>query len=94
MAWMSRKEAGDRLGVGERQLQRYLKLASQHLDSFSLFRDATGKLTGMPIESDEQIEKLKMVRLLVLKYRNLNGKAKMIQLELEKINQGDSFDQV
>lgn len=87
----SRKEVAEIIGVGERQLQRYLKLASRHLNIFSDFIDSeTGKLTGMPIESDEQIEKLNIVRSLVLKYRNFKGKAKMIQLELEKYNQGDS----
>lgn len=86
----SRKDVAKKIGVGERQLQRYLKLASQHLNVFSDFMDSTGKLTGMPIETDEQIERLNLVRSLVLKYRNFKGKAKMIQLELEKYNQGDS----
>ena len=86
----NRKEVAEKIGVGERQLQRYLKLASQHLNVFFDFMDSEGKLTGMPIETDEQIERLKLVRSLVLKYRNFKGKAKMIQLELEKINQGDS----
>jgi len=87
----NRKDVAEKIGVGERQLQRYLKLASQHLNVFSGFMDSkTGKLTGMPIETDEQIERLKLVRSLVVKYRNFRGKAKMIQLELEKINQGDS----
>ena len=88
----SRKDVAKKIGVGERQLQRYLKLASQHLNVFSNFIDSAGKLTGMPIETDEQIERLKLVRSLVLKYRNFKGKAKakMIQLELEKYNQGDS----
>jgi hypothetical protein len=88
---MTRKDVAEKIGVGERQLQRYLKLASQHLNVFSGFMDSeTGKLTGMPIETDEQIERLKLVRSLVVKYRNFRGKAKMIQLELEKYNQGDS----
>lgn len=86
----SRKEVAEEIGVGERQLHRYLKLASQHLKVFSNFMDSAGKLTGMPIETDEQIERLKLVRSLVVKYRNFKGKAKMIQLELEKYNQGDS----
>ena len=87
----NRKDVAEKIGVGERQLQRYLKLASQHLNVFSGFMDSeTGKLTGMPVETDEQIERLKLVRSLVVKYRNFRGKAKMIQLELEKINQGDS----
>ncbi len=87
----NRKQVAEIIGVGERQLQRYLKLASQHLNVFSDFMDSeTGKLTGMPIESDEQIQRLKLVRSLVLKYRNFKGKAKIIQLELEKVNQGDS----
>ena len=86
----SRKEVAEIIGVGERQLQRYLKLASQHLNVFFDFMDSEGKLTGMPIETDEQIERLRLVRSLVLKYRNFKGKAKMIQLELEKYNQGDS----
>ncbi len=87
----NRKDVAEKIGVGERQLQRYLKLASQHLNVFSGFMNSeTGKLTGMPIETDEQIERLKLVRSLVVKYRNFRGKAKMIQLELEKINQGDS----
>ena len=86
----NRKEAAEQIGVGERQLQRYLKLASQHLKVFSNFMDSAGKLTGMPIETDEQIEQLRLVRSLVLKYRNFKGKAKMIELELERYNQGDS----
>ena len=86
----NRKDVAEKIGVGERQLQRYLKLASQHLNVFSGFISETGKLTGMPIETDEQIERLKLVRSLVVKYRNFRGKAKMIQLELEKYNQGDS----
>jgi len=88
---MTRKDVAEKIGVGERQLQRYLKLASQHLNVFSGFMNSeTGKLTGMPIETDQQIEQLKLVRSLVVKYRNFRGKAKMIQLELEKYNQGDS----
>ena len=87
----NRKEVAEQIGVGERQLQRYLKLASQHLNVFSDFIDLeTGKLTGMPIESNEQIERLKLVRSLVLKYRNFKGKSEVIALELEKYNQGDS----
>ena len=85
----NRKDVAEKIGVGERQLQRYLKLASQHLNVFCGFTDSAGKLTGMPIETEQQIERLKLVRSLVLKYRNFKGKAKMIQLELEKYNQGD-----
>ena len=86
----NRKEVAEQIGVGERQLQRYLKLASQHLNVFSNFMDSAGKLTGMPIESNEQIERLKLVRSLVLKYRNFKGKSEVIALELERYNQGDS----
>ena len=86
----NRKEVAEQIGVGERQLQRYLKLASQHLKVFSNFIDSAGKLTGMPIETDEQIERLKLVRSLVLKYKNFKGKSEVIALELERYNQGDS----
>ena len=86
----NRKEVAEQIGVGERQLQRYLKLASQHLKVFSNFIDSAGKLTGMPIESNEQIERLKLVRSLVLKYKNFKGKSEVIALELERYNQGDS----
>ena len=86
----SRKDVAKKIGVGERQLQRYLKLASQHLNVFSDFMDSAGKLTGMPIETEQQIERLKLVRSLVLKYKNFKGKSEVIALELERYNQGDS----
>jgi hypothetical protein len=85
---MTRKDVAEKIGVGERQLQRYLKLASQHLNVFSGFMDSeTGKLTGMPVETDQQIEKLKLVRLLVLKYKNSKNKSEIIANELRRINQ-------
>ena len=52
----NRKQVAEIIGIGERQLQRYIKLASQHLNIFKNFRDEnTNVLIGMPIENDEQI---------------------------------------
>lgn len=87
----NRKQIAQQIGVGERQLQRYIKLASQHLDVFASFRDKnTNILTGMPIENDEQIQILKAIRTLILKYKNTKNRAEIIAMELQKINEGGS----
>ena len=85
----NRKQIAQEIGVGERQLQRYIKLASQHLNMFASFRDKnTNYLVGMPIENDEQIQILKAIRTLVLKYKNTKNRAEIIATELQKINKG------
>lgn len=87
----NRKQIAQEIGVGERQLQRYIKLASQYLDMFASFRDkTTNNLIGMPVENDEQIQILKAIRTLILKYKNTKNRAEIIATELQKINQGDS----
>lgn len=87
----NRKQIAQEIGVGERQLQRYIKLASQYLDVFASFRDkTTNNLIGMPVENDEQIQILKAIRTLILKYKNTKNRAEIIATELQKINQGDS----
>lgn len=85
----NRKQVAEIIGIGERQLQRYIKLASQHLNIFKNFRDEnTNVLIGMPIENDEQIQLLKAIRSLNLKYKNTKNKTQLIALELKKINEG------
>ena len=92
---ISRKTTGDRLGVGEKQVRRYIKLAAKHLTLFADFIDPETKtLNGTPIETEEQIQGLRTVRSLLHKYKNTKNKAEIIASELEKINQGDNFDQV
>lgn len=87
----NRKQIAQEIGVGERQLQRYIKLASQYLDVFASFRDKnTNNLIGMPVENDEQIQILKAIRTLILKYKNTKNRAEIIATELQKINKGDS----
>jgi hypothetical protein len=87
----NRKQIAQEIGVGERQLQRYIKLASQYLDVFASFRDkTTNNLIGMPVENDEQIQILKAIRSLILKYKNTKNRAEIIATELQKINKGDS----
>ncbi|MEY3221886.1 MAG: hypothetical protein RLZZ203_742 [Cyanobacteriota bacterium] len=87
----NRKQIAQEIGVGERQLQRYIKLASQYLDMFASFRDkTTNNLIGMPVENDEQIQILKAIRTLILKYKNTKNRAEIIATELQKINKGDS----
>jgi hypothetical protein len=87
---LSRKEAGNRLGVGERQVQRYLKVAVQYLSSFSSFIDpVTNQLNGSPL-TDKEVNYLKEVQTLLRKYKNFKGKEKMIESGLKQINQGDS----
>jgi len=87
----NRKQIAQEIGVGERQLQRYIKLASQYLDMFASFRDkTTNNLIGMPVENDEQIQILKAIRSLILKYKNTKNRAEIIATELQKINKGDS----
>jgi hypothetical protein len=91
----NRKQVAEIIGIGERQLQRYIKLASQHLNIFKNFRDEnTNILIGMPIENDEQIQLLKAIRSLNLKYKNTKNKTQLIALELKKINEGGNNDQV
>jgi hypothetical protein len=91
----NRKQVAKIIGIGERQLQRYIKLASQHLNIFKNFRDEnTNILIGMPIENDEQIQLLKAIRSLNLKYKNTKNKTQLIALELKKINEGGNNDQV
>jgi hypothetical protein len=91
----NRKQVAKIIGIGERQLQRYIKLASQHLNIFKNFRDEnTNVLIGMPIENDEQIQLLKAIRSLNLKYKNTKNKTQLIALELKKINEGGNNDQV
>jgi hypothetical protein len=90
----NRKQVAEIIGIGERQLQRYIKLASQHLNIFKNFRDEnTNVLIGMPIENDEQIQLLKAIRSLNLKYKNTKNKTQLIALELKKINEGNNNDQ-
>ena len=87
----NRKQIAQEIGVGERQLQRYIKLASQYLDVFASFKDkTTNNLIGMPVENDEQIQILKAIRTLILKYKNTKNGAEIIATELQKINKGDS----
>ena len=84
----SRKQVAEILGIGERQLQRYLKTASA-LDLFTGFVDKeTGMLTGMPIENNEQIEALQAIRTLNLRYKNTKNRTVFIAEELKKINKG------
>lgn len=91
----NRKQVAEIIGIGEKQLQRYIKLASQHLNIFKNFRDEnTNVLIGMPIENDEQIQLLKAIRSLNLKYKNTKNKTQLIALELKKINEGGNNDQV
>jgi|SanBayMetagenome_1026888.scaffolds.fasta_scaffold23075_3 hypothetical protein len=90
----NRKQVAEIIGIGERQLQRYIKLASQHLNIFKNFRDEnTNVLIGMPIENDEQIQLLKAIRSLNLKYKNTKNKTQLIALELKKINEGGNNGQ-
>ncbi|MFM6726356.1 MAG: hypothetical protein ACKPJF_18255 [Dolichospermum sp.] len=87
---ISRKTEGDRLGVGERQVRRLLKLAAKHLKLFADFIDSeTGTLNGTPIETEEQIQALRTVQLLLRKYKNTKDKA-VIASALDKINQADN----
>jgi hypothetical protein len=44
----------------------------------------------MPVENDEQIQILKAIRTLILKYKNTKNGAEIIATELQKINKGDS----
>ncbi|MFM6253684.1 MAG: hypothetical protein ACKPEQ_31835, partial [Dolichospermum sp.] len=67
------------------------KLAAKHLELFADFIDSeTGTLNGTPIETEEQIQGLKTVRLLLHKYKNAKNKAEIIASKLDKINQADN----
>jgi hypothetical protein len=48
----------------------------------------------MPIENDEQIQLLKAIRSLNLKYKNTKNKTQLIALELKKINERGNNGQV
>lgn len=82
MAWMSRKEAGTRLGVGERQIQRYLKIAVSYLSSFSPFLDPiTKQLNGTPL-TERELSDLERVQDLLRKYKNSKNREQQIASEL------------
>ena len=79
---MSRKEAGTRLGVGERQIQRYLKIAVNYLSSFSSFLDPiTNQLNGTPL-TEKQLSELERVQDLLRKYKNSKNREQQIASEL------------
>ncbi|MFM5957663.1 MAG: hypothetical protein ACKOQ2_10960, partial [Dolichospermum sp.] len=66
------------------------KLAAKHLELFADFIDSeTGTLNGTPIETEEQIQALRTVQLLLRKYKNTKDKA-VIASALDKINQADN----
>lgn len=91
----NRKQIAQEIGVGERQLQRYIKLASQHLDVFASFKDKnTNHLIGMPIENDDQIQILKAIRTLILKYKNTKNRSEIIAMELQKINESSNANHI
>ena len=82
MTWMSRKEAGTRLGVGERQIQRYLKIAVNCLSSFSSFLDpVTKQLNGTPL-TEKELNELERVQNLLRKYKNSKNREQQIASEL------------
>lgn len=79
---LSRKEAGNRLGVCERQIQRYLKIAVSYLSSFSAFLDpVTKQLNGTPI-TEKELDDLGRVRDILRKYRNSKNREQQIASEL------------
>jgi hypothetical protein len=79
---LSRKEAGDRLGVGERQVQRYLKVAVQYLSSFSSFIDpVTNQLNGSPL-TEKEVSDLEEIQALLRKYKNSKKSKEQIASEL------------
>lgn len=79
---LSRKEAGNRLGVCERQIQRYLKIAVSYLSSFSAFLDpATKQLNGTPI-TEKELGDLERVRDVLRKYKNSKNREQQIASEL------------
>lgn len=82
MTWMSRKEAGNRLGVGERQIQRYLKVAVSYLSSFSSYLDPiTNQLNGTPL-TEKELGDLERVQDLLRKYKNSKNREQQIASEL------------
>lgn len=82
MTWMSRKEAGNRLGVGERQIQRYLKIAVSYLSSFNSFLDPiTNQLNGTPL-TEKELSELERVQNLLRKYKNSKNREQQIASEL------------
>lgn len=88
---ISRKSISERLGVGDKQLGRYIKLAAKHFKIFADFIDPkTENLNGTPIETEEQVKRLEAVQLVLRKYKNTKNKSQIIALELEKINKGDN----
>ncbi|MFM6079998.1 MAG: hypothetical protein ACKPCI_16060, partial [Dolichospermum sp.] len=57
---------------------------------FADFIDSeTGTLNGTPIETEEQIQALRTVQLLLRKYKNTKDKA-VIASALDKINRADN----
>lgn len=79
---LSRKEAGNRLGVCERQIQRYLQIAVSYLSSFSAFLDpVTKQLNGTPI-TEKELDDLGRVQNLLRKYKNSKNREQQIASEL------------
>lgn len=83
---ITRKTISQRFGVGEKQIRRYLRLASENLQSFKHFVDpVTNKLNGTPIETEQQVECLANIRTLLKKYKNSKNKSKLIVTELAQM---------
>lgn len=79
---LSRKEAGNRLGVCERQIQRYLQIAVSYLSSFSAFLDpVTKQLNGRPI-TEKELNDLGRVQNVLRKYKNSKNREQQIASEL------------
>lgn len=88
----SRKQVAQRLGVGVRQLQKYLLIGLRYLDDFACYQDPDAddfKLNGLPIEKEEHIQLLEVIQALLNRYRycqGLSSEEKVAQVLVE-INQ-------
>ncbi|MFM6139132.1 MAG: hypothetical protein ACKPE3_22065 [Sphaerospermopsis kisseleviana] len=83
---ISRKTVSEELGVCEKQVQRYIKLAAEYLPLFADFIDPETKfLNGTPIENQKQIEVLHEIRRLIKKYKNTKNRQEKIANEIKSI---------
>lgn len=92
---ITRKSISQRFGVGEKQVRRYIKLASEHIQEFKDFVDpTTNKLNGTPIETEQQVKCLENIRKLLKKYKNSKNKSELIAAELRKIHESENNQEI
>lgn len=79
---ISRVEAGNQLGVSDRQVQRYLKIAARYIESLKSFVDSD-ELNGTPL-TEHELGILKRVQTVLRKYKNSKNREQQIASELSK----------